>query len=911
MVKDANNQKLEMCSWTDCLVISMLSKTFAVCASGLLVSARKTLVAIVGFRAAAALLTPLAMFATVEVTAQQQRPMQVDDLFEIQGLARDFSGAERLSPDGQSAAFSWSRAYKTRSSYSYLAAGRGGDSDVWVQAKPGAKAVNITQGAKDGTSWWGGVWSPDGERLALLSTRGADGGLPRFGSGVVWIWHKGTDELRQISRRKVDRQSHSAGRNLIWLDNRRLLVPLEHAEPPSPWSHLPEAQRTLLDHWTRTLKGQETSTNVLDSGNDWARPEQPRSQLMLVDAVNGTSRVIFDDAANSWRVAPGGKAVAYHRQIGAYAPTAEEKLRQDNRTKLFALRIVDLQGAALIEDDAALSDVTLDTLRWSVDGGEFAFAGRIKSGEAPRLFRGAIATGRIDPLRLDNLDISSPADDHDQKIEIRWTQAGEVLVRAKRTKATDPDMKDRYDWWLVSAAAPPRNLTQSLPEAPIALWPEDGSLSFVGFSAGAIWRVDATGQTQNLTASFKGRVDQLAWPKASGTAGLTYSKIVLAAREPRQPLDYSLLDLKSGVVKPLSKPDAEAQLAGFNPAGDAAMFYATGREGTRMWRVTASSGQAQVLIEANGFLRDIAESEFRLIEYRSLKGQTLNGWILLPIDYQEGRRYPLLTWVYPGSMISAQADKPSSSHRIGSTSVFNMQLAAAQGFAVLLPSMPLEPYGGPDDPLLRLTEGVLPAVDEAIELGIADADRLFVSGHSFGGYATFGLVTQTSRFKAAIAHAGTTNLINTYGTLISWMRYAENANSILTMNIGWAEAGQGRMGSPPWKDRDRYIRNSPITYVDAVTTPLLIVHGDMDILGMEDPENFFRSLYRQGKRVRFARYVGEGHVLASPANIRDMWRRMIGWMDEYGDIKRNAQGEMVFENGRVVTASGEGEDQTQ
>ena len=196
-------------------------------------------------------------------------------------------------------------------------------------------------------------------------------------------------------------------------------------------------------------------------------------------------------------------------------------------------------------------------------------------------------------------------------------------------------------------------------------------------------------------------------------------------------------------------------------------------------------------------------------------------------------------------------------------------------------------------------------------MGIADADRLFVSGHSFGGYATFGLVSQTNPFKAAIAHAGTTNLINTYGTLISWMRYAENANSILTLNIDGAEAGQGRMGNPPWKDRDRYIRNSPLTYVDRVTTPLMIVHGDMDVLGMEDPENFFRSLYRQGKRVQFVRYLGEGHVLGSPANIRDMWQRMIEWMDEYGDIKRNAQGEILFENGRAATESDEYKDQPQ
>ena len=896
-------------------VMAALSKTSTIAASGLFASARTALVVILGFWAAATLLTPRVAPAVAEGRAHQQRPLEVDDLFEIESLARDFGGAATLSPDGRSVAFSWSRAYRAHSSYSYMTGGTGVDKDVWVQAKAGAKAVNLTQGGKDGTSWWGGVWSPDGKRLALLSTRGSDGGLSRKGSGVVWVWDRESARLRQISTRKVDGLLTRAGRDVVWLDDRRLLVPLQLAEPSSPWRQLPEAQRILLDHWTKSSKGRETTANVLDSGIPWTPPEQPRSQLMLVDTVSGSSRVIVDDAAYGWSVAPGRKAVAYYRQIGAYAPAAEKKLRQDDRSELFALRIVDLQGNPLFADDLTLADVVSETLRWSVDGDEFAFAGRPRAGEVPRLFRGSIASRQVVELRLDHLDVSPPADDHHQQIEIRWTQAGELLARAVRAEPTDPASKDRRDWWLIRAASPPRCLTQPLPKAPIELWPEEGRSSFVGFSAGAIWRVEPNGQTRNLTAGFRGKLSKLAWPQTSYKATTEmsapdrgYSKIVLAAREPQQPLDYSVLDLKSGAIRSLTKPDVEAKLASFNPAGDAAVFYATGREGTRLWRTRVSSGQTQALIEANTFLRDIVESEFRAIAYRSLEGQILHGWILLPIGYQEGRRYPLLTWVYPGAMISAQANQPSSSHRIGSTSVFNMQLAAARGFAVLLPSMPLEPYGGPDDPLLRLTEGVLPAVDKAIELGIADADRLFVSGHSFGGYATFGLVTQTNRFKAAIAHAGTANLVNTYGTLVAWMRYTEDANSILTMNIGWAEAGQGRMGNPPWKDLDRYLRNSPITYVDRVNTPLLIVHGDMDLLGMEDPENVFRSLYRQGKRVQFVRYLGEGHVLASPANIRDMWRRMIGWMDEYGDIKRNAQGEIVFENGRAATASGGGED---
>jgi dipeptidyl aminopeptidase/acylaminoacyl peptidase len=88
------------------------------------------------------------------------------------------------------------------------------------------------------------------------------------------------------------------------------------------------------------------------------------------------------------------------------------------------------------------------------------------------------------------------------------------------------------------------------------------------------------------------------------------------------------------------------------------------------------------------------------------------------------------------------------------------------------------------------------------------------------------------------------------------------------------------MGSPPWKDAGRYLLNSPIFFADRVQTPLLIVHGDMDYIPIQQGEEFFMSLYRQGKRAAFVRYWGEGHVLESPANIRDMWQRILAWFEQ-------------------------------
>jgi dipeptidyl aminopeptidase/acylaminoacyl peptidase len=100
-----------------------------------------------------------------------------------------------------------------------------------------------------------------------------------------------------------------------------------------------------------------------------------------------------------------------------------------------------------------------------------------------------------------------------------------------------------------------------------------------------------------------------------------------------------------------------------------------------------------------------------------------------------------------------------------------------------------------------------------------------------------------------------------------------------------AESGQTRMGEPPWRDLWRYIRNSPVYYADRVQTPLMIIQGDLDYVPMQQGEEFFTALYRQGKEAKFVRYWGEGHVISSPANIRDMWQRIFTWFD--GHLKRD------------------------
>ncbi|HKZ79490.1 MAG TPA: prolyl oligopeptidase family serine peptidase [Pyrinomonadaceae bacterium] len=124
------------------------------------------------------------------------------------------------------------------------------------------------------------------------------------------------------------------------------------------------------------------------------------------------------------------------------------------------------------------------------------------------------------------------------------------------------------------------------------------------------------------------------------------------------------------------------------------------------------------------------------------------------------------------------------------------------------------------------------------------------------------------------------DLLSAYGQFGDDYRYTEDPHYQLAFGGAGIEETM-RFDSPPWKDLGRYLRNSPIFYVDRVQTPVMIIQGDMDSNAMQQAEEFFTALYRQGKRAELVRYWGEGHVISSEANVRDMWERIFAWFDEF------------------------------
>jgi dipeptidyl aminopeptidase/acylaminoacyl peptidase len=124
------------------------------------------------------------------------------------------------------------------------------------------------------------------------------------------------------------------------------------------------------------------------------------------------------------------------------------------------------------------------------------------------------------------------------------------------------------------------------------------------------------------------------------------------------------------------------------------------------------------------------------------------------------------------------------------------------------------------------------AVDKVVEMGMADPGKLVGWGQSYGGYSTYTLVTYTQRFKAAGALAGLSDLVSLYGILDARERYDRYPHEFPFAAI-LSESGQIRMGDTPWGDLWRYLRNSPLYYLDRVQTPFMIVQGDLDYVTLE------------------------------------------------------------------------------
>lgn len=255
----------------------------------------------------------------------------------------------------------------------------------------------------------------------------------------------------------------------------------------------------------------------------------------------------------------------------------------------------------------------------------------------------------------------------------------------------------------------------------------------------------------------------------------------------------------------------------------------------------------------------------KLVDYVTTKGDSLQAALFLPAGYVEGKQYPTVIYYYE----KLSQNLHSWSNPAYSGTGWNPSVYTSNGYAVLMPDIVYKL----DDPGMSAVWAVLPAVDAAIQTGVIDPNKMGLHGHSWGGYQTSFLITQTNRFKAAAAGAPLTNMISMYD-LIYW-----NSGS---GNMSIFEASQGRFLGGPWENWDAYERNSPIYQVKNVQTPLLMLHNDKDgAVDFTQGIEYYNALRRLKKPVILVQYLGENHGLGKLENRKDYAVRMLEFFDHH------------------------------
>jgi dienelactone hydrolase/Tol biopolymer transport system component len=261
----------------------------------------------------------------------------------------------------------------------------------------------------------------------------------------------------------------------------------------------------------------------------------------------------------------------------------------------------------------------------------------------------------------------------------------------------------------------------------------------------------------------------------------------------------------------------------------------------------------------------------RLVDYTSAKGKKLQAALFLPANYEPHKRYPTIVYIY--EKLSQGLNRYAAPNAGG----FNPSVYTSNGYAVLMPDIVYQI----NDPGMSAVWCVLPALEAAIATGVVDRERVGLHGHSWGGYQTAFLITQTEAFKAAVAGAPLTDLISMYNS-IYW-------------NVGIAnqpifESSQGRFTTGPWDNQEAYIRNSPVYHAKKVKTPLLLLHNDKDgAVDWNQGIEYFNTLRRLRKPVILLQYKGENHGLVKPANRKDYTVRMREFFDHHlRDAKAHA-----------------------
>lgn len=796
--------------------------------------------------------------------AQAERLYTVDDMLALESI-----GSARFNPSGETLLFERHGPFESQSDFSRPY--------IMGQLRSKIYRIDLDAGGtpqllfeqQPGEGYTLGSVSPDGVYVSYLnvSAEGLKPGVVSLAGGPTVPLDISPGYMPHIDR--------------PWLNGFSLpYEALKPGEVPLSAGLGNELLDALIERWQQRNAGTAVTSLRIGSGRFSSLPE-PDSRLVLADARDGSTKALargtfagfFASADNTvlaalrerrLKIDP-GKLIEHGANIGGV------------EHELLVLDVSDDAGSPAPVCNGC--DVLASSLNWSAAAPLLSFYARDDGADWADARYRVYDHRSGDTHAIELKGIVPHIGRAGIGMDVRSAWLGEQL--AVFASAADDDgatEEDRADWYLLGGPKP-RNLTTEFPdESPLLIALAGDSLIFL--HSGDAWRVDATGNRTNLTASIEAEVEE--WRQPSPYGGLARYNLQpgdtlvlqVAADEP-EPDRLLFIDLATGAIDQVTAPSSESEfIAASTAARRAAVVDKVDNE--TILAVVGADGSFSELERLNGHLADVVGGTPVRIDHEGPDGSERISWMLIPPGRRAGERVATVVNVYPG----ARCRETYSRWHIDDMHALNDHILAARGYAILYPCIPVAYHKVPRDPLDGLPEQVDAAVDAAVARGYADPDRLAVQGQSYGGYTTGALIGLTNRFKSAVAQAGLYDLVSSYGQFDIRSRLTHEKAGLDLFAVSLLETSQGGMGAPPWEDPERYLRNSPLMHVANVTTPILLFSGDLDYVSTTQTEEFFTALTRLDKDAVFVRYYGEGHVFNSPANIRDMWSRIFAWYDD-------------------------------
>jgi dipeptidyl aminopeptidase/acylaminoacyl peptidase len=330
---------------------------------------------------------------------------------------------------------------------------------------------------------------------------------------------------------------------------------------------------------------------------------------------------------------------------------------------------------------------------------------------------------------------------------------------------------------------------------------------------------------------------------------------VLALAEGSRVMHVTRIDLATGAATPITGgPRFDYSFA----AAANGRVAVLGGDALHPYRIEAPEGR--VIADHNEWLKDRKLAATEEITFKSADGTSIDGFLMRPVDYVAGRRYPTILRIHGGPVYQF-------SHEF----MEDWQVLAANGYAVI----GANPRGSSGRGFefakaiyanwgVKDTADVLAAVDHVVKMGVADPGRLGLGGHSYGGILTNQVIARDARFKAAVSSAGAANFLGTWGVDMYIREYEQ-------------ELGL------PWRDRETYERVSfPFFHADRIrTATLFICHELDDNVPCVGSMQMYQALRSLGVPTRMVIYPGEYHGLTIPSYLKDRMERVLDWYGLY------------------------------